>query len=463
MADLPNPIFSELAFIVNTTDISSMYNIIYSTAISVSCQDFQAVRLTSREYTPTNRVLLNFGYGCQNTTINNIHEMNYNSTNITAIQNMETIALVKRGVCNWSEKISVINSLSDTSYLNITAAFIYDNQTYDDIAIKTTLYQTSTTFPTYSTPLPIERSALNMTDNDLTESRIGVYFVPYKYGNSLKSKLNSTYDATNPAVRTLWSITTYFPQDNPSEGFIGTIRGYLAYIIALAAIFLIGIVFLRWWRIRRLRDEFPNDPNDTNAIHLSQRVHQPDPLPVDIVNALPIKLYEPGVSKNINCAICLDDFVLGKSDVRILPCGHGFCVLCIDPWLTQKSTVCPICKWDCLPTDLRQEREAQGSTSHSDVSNSNAQAINMEPAVPEDSMTTVTQPNVNREIHEASPPVETDQTVDSHTIDTARSISPRENEGHESASINEKSNETDETNPPNQRQDEGTFSNTTQP
>lgn len=125
--------------------------------------------------------------------------------------------------------------------------------------------------------------------------------------------------------------------------------------------------------------------------------------------------------------------------------------------------MCPICKWDCLPSNLRQEREAQGSTSHSDASNSDAQAINMEPAVPEDSMTTVTQPNVNREIHEASPPVETDQTVDSHTIDTARSISSRGNEGHEPDSINEKSNETDETNSPNQRQNEGTFSNTTQP
>jgi hypothetical protein len=54
LADLPNPIFSEIAFIVNTTDSSNIYNIIYSTAATVNCQDFQAVLLNKKEYSPTN-------------------------------------------------------------------------------------------------------------------------------------------------------------------------------------------------------------------------------------------------------------------------------------------------------------------------------------------------------------------------------------------------------------------------
>jgi hypothetical protein len=96
---------------------------------------------------------------------------------------------------------------------------------------------------------------------------------------------------------------------------------------------------------------------DGNGFPLQPRSNRLDPLPVDIVNKLPINVYSEGLVKNENCAVCLEDFVPGKNDLRILPCGHGFCVLCIDPWLTQKSTMCPICKWDCLPADLRAERD----------------------------------------------------------------------------------------------------------
>lgn len=153
---------------------------------------------------------------------------------------MEAVALVKRGACSWSEKVSVINDLSSSEKMNVTAALIYDNQTYSGISIKTALYQATVSFPEYSTPLPSDRSVLNMTDNDLSQSSIGVYFVPYVYGNTLKSKLNKTYNSSDPTIRTFWSITTYFPQDDSSNGFVGSIRGYFAYIIALAAIFVIG-------------------------------------------------------------------------------------------------------------------------------------------------------------------------------------------------------------------------------
>ncbi|KAJ1835502.1 hypothetical protein LPJ63_001054 [Coemansia sp. RSA 2711] len=55
------------------------------------------------------------------------------------------------------------------------------------------------------------------------------------------------------------------------------------------------------------------------------------------------------------CIVCIDDFVVG-SKMRILPCGHNFHIECIDPWLTSKSSLCPLCKHDArsVLTDLER-------------------------------------------------------------------------------------------------------------
>ncbi|KAI9247021.1 hypothetical protein BY458DRAFT_416719, partial [Sporodiniella umbellata] len=239
---------------------------------------------------------------------------------------------------------------------NTTAILLYDNETHPEITVNTSLYQPGTSFPTYSAALPLNRSVASMADNDLTDPSIPVYFAPVIYGQSLQEKVRTLDPAQSNNLSTYYSLTAFLDKDTTSaNGLIGSIRGYLAYIIALAAVFLIGVVFLRWWRFRRMRTYDITDMNGHRTIHLQSRTNQVDPLPVDIVNSLPIEVYYPKVSKNVNCVICLEDFIPEKTDVRILPCGHGFCVLCIDPWLTQKSTLCPICKWDCLPSDRRRE------------------------------------------------------------------------------------------------------------
>ena len=51
------------------------------------------------------------------------------------------------------------------------------------------------------------------------------------------------------------------------------------------------------------------------------------------------------------CAICLDDFVTGSSLVRELPCGHIFDPGCIDPFLMENSSLCPLCKKSVLPPE----------------------------------------------------------------------------------------------------------------
>jgi len=49
----------------------------------------------------------------------------------------------------------------------------------------------------------------------------------------------------------------------------------------------------------------------------------------------------------LQCHVCLDDFTDGDS-IRTLHCRHSFHARCVDEWLEQKSTCCPICRKDCV-------------------------------------------------------------------------------------------------------------------
>lgn len=43
------------------------------------------------------------------------------------------------------------------------------------------------------------------------------------------------------------------------------------------------------------------------------------------------------------CTICLEDFKPGDK-LKVLPCGHEYHKECIEPWLLEKSSLCPLCK-----------------------------------------------------------------------------------------------------------------------
>jgi hypothetical protein len=49
------------------------------------------------------------------------------------------------------------------------------------------------------------------------------------------------------------------------------------------------------------------------------------------------------------CAICLDNFEPGVTEIRELPCGHIFHPECIDIFLGNNSSLCPLCKKTALP------------------------------------------------------------------------------------------------------------------
>lgn len=59
----------------------------------------------------------------------------------------------------------------------------------------------------------------------------------------------------------------------------------------------------------------------------------------------PTAVPSSNVDNQTTCPICVDDFE-GGEELRVLPCKHQYHPACIDPWLLNHSTICPLCRYD---------------------------------------------------------------------------------------------------------------------
>ncbi|KAI9482892.1 MAG: hypothetical protein EXX96DRAFT_518803 [Benjaminiella poitrasii] len=324
--------------------------------------EFQTVYEYKDLFGYNERLVMNFGDGCPNTTIDDIEALNGNWATSPSMMSQPSIALAQRsGRCQrWSEKIATIQSLSQTYGLQITGVVIYDHISYND----TILIQEDTNnmaYPSWQTTQqpPAERSIQHMTDEndiDVGTTFVAVYYVPRRYIEQLDQTLPTSTNGTWQSYRQLtFSLgENHFPSSSdPSATIPKTAsdssdnwdeernrRNYIIYSVTAASIVIVVFVITRWCRAMRR-------PVSVQDNLLLTDLPPSDVIPFEKLGELcPIVKYEDVSMLNTTCAICLDDF-MADFYVRVLPCHHGYCTACIDVWLTKKSCVCPICKYNC--------------------------------------------------------------------------------------------------------------------
>jgi hypothetical protein len=70
--------------------------------------------------------------------------------------------------------------------------------------------------------------------------------------------------------------------------------------------------------------------------------------------------------RQLECVVCLEEYVDGQSRVMSLPCGHEFHADCITPWLTTRRRTCPICKGDVVRSMSHMNLSGVGGHEQSD-------------------------------------------------------------------------------------------------
>lgn len=138
----------------------------------------------------------------------------------------------------------------------------------------------------------------------------------------------------------------------------------LGVLLAAVGLTSLSMHALQWWRRRSLRRRVASGQVDLEALGVRRVL-----VPQKALDLLPMRPYRPqlpgegegesegGGYQQTTCTICLEDFAPDTATtVRQLPCHHVYHPPCIDPFLLQRSSLCPLCKRSVLPKGFVPQR-----------------------------------------------------------------------------------------------------------
>ncbi len=120
-----------------------------------------------------------------------------------------------------------------------------------------------------------------------------------------------------------------------------------------------GEVDLETLGIRRLRitqeainnlPTFVYVPNESKSVDTNESLELPSQAQLESA-ASASSIPDHTLWAQPTCPICLEDFIPRETTVRSLPCHHIYHPACIDPFLLDNSSLCPVCKAKVVPQE----------------------------------------------------------------------------------------------------------------
>lgn len=303
--------------------------------------------------------------------------MQYVPSNVTRIGDLPTVQYLYLGFAPW------FSAACTKSYLGAARAV----PGLDGFIFYTPNNSTGT-------PPPISDGTWDLNDGGQwkSENKYPVYAVPGVDGAIMMQQLAQySGNESSPKAQSILAQEQLDPTDyvrlyttvalNGGSN-LPTLWAFLLIVLAIVLL-IIGLTSLSMHYYQRRNRRALESRIRSGEVDLETLGIKRLRVPREAVNSLPTFVYVPTESKRTNtnepmgsslqapsesaapvsstpdhtlwaqptCPICLDDFISEETRVRSLPCHHIYHPACIDPFLLDNSSLCPVCKAKVVPQE----------------------------------------------------------------------------------------------------------------
>jgi hypothetical protein len=206
---------------------------------------------------------------------------------------------------------------------------------------RTTRTTSNTTPRTTSSSVRTSISPLN-TNINTTSSGRSTNVSTSQFAPTTRTQTFSSSNTTNNQMnQQIQDLFTTFMGMNPTSTTSNPSSSLLNSIFALGDVDEISVSTTTI----PLNQDFWGMLNNLESVPVTLSQESINTLPTFIYDEIPDDIKRVDENGKDTCTICMQDYE-GSDDIRVLLCKHYYHKACVDRWLSQENTRCPVCRHD---------------------------------------------------------------------------------------------------------------------